>query len=85
MPHLYARQLLPSEYKHLESMQNFVGMLEYMQSWVWTSEPSVVQSSYADAALTFSIKALPLLIDADGEVMRVGSLQAEGTKVFPSD
>ena len=85
VPHVYARQLLPSNAKHLESMQNFAGMLEYLQSWVWTSDPSVAQSSYADATLTFSIKSLPLLIDADGSIVRVGAEHAEGEPVFPSD
>ena len=85
LPHLYPRQLLPSKCKHFESMQNFAGMLEYLQSWVWTSETSVVQSSYTDAALTFSINALPMLIDADGSVVHVGSRQTEGAPVFPSD
>ena len=30
IPHQYARDLLPREIKHLLSMQNFVGMLEYL-------------------------------------------------------
>ena len=76
LPHLYPCQLLPSSCKHIESMQNFVGLLEYLQSWVWGSDATVVQSSYTGATFSFCIDALPLLIDTDGD---------EGVAVFPAD
>ena len=33
IPHTVAKDILPSAYKHLESMQNFAGMLEYASTW----------------------------------------------------
>ena len=71
LPHQYAADLLPSEHQHLESMQNFVGMLEYLGTWRWGSEAGVVTTT---RGFMFSISALPFLVDADGRSRRWGSM-----------
>ena len=41
IPHLNAKDILPKEYQHLVCMENFVGMLEYLMSWVWVDEKTI--------------------------------------------
>ena len=81
IPHFYARCLLPQSYKHLDSMRNFVGMLEYLASWTWGD--SVGHILVADGA--FSVNALPLVVESDGEVRRYPTSQESGAKVFSTD
>ena len=82
IPHLYAKQLLPKEFKYLVSMQNFVGMIEYLLTWKWFTEPGIVQTSWD---LLFRIEALPLRIGYGGDFLGVGTEYAAGLPVFPSD
>ena len=80
IPHLYARDLLPREYKHLVTMQNFVGMMEYLSSFRWEDPGSV----RAAGDIVFKVSALPLLVDDAGEVQAL-SPYVEGGAVFASD
>ena len=73
--------LLPSEYQHLVSMQNFVGMLEYVTAWRWRKEAGTIKTTNGFA---FSISALPILVDADGQKAELGKYAA-GELVFASD
>ena len=75
------QQLLPSKFKHLDSMQNFVGMLEYLNSWTWTEDSGVIKAS---KDLTFRVDCLPLRISDGGEVLAVSEYIA-GRPVFQSD
>ena len=38
IPHLCAEDILPKEYKHLDCMKNWAGMLEYLGTWRWVEE-----------------------------------------------
>ena len=40
-PHKYPKHLLPLRFKHLTSMQSFVGTVEYVCNWFW-ADPSTV-------------------------------------------
>jgi hypothetical protein len=44
IPHVSSKQILPQDLKHLVSMQNFVGMIEYLMSWTWFTVPGIVQT-----------------------------------------
>ena len=79
LPHQYARDLLPRDFQHLDSMQNFVGMIEYLMSWKWFKEPGIVHTS---GGLLFRIDALPFLIDDQGDVQAVGTEYLPGACVF---
>ena len=79
LPHSHAKDLLPQEYKHLKSMQNFVGMLEYMATWRW-SGPGVLE---ARDGIKFAETALPFLVDDMGKVQKLP--YREGQHVFESD
>jgi len=65
IPHLQAADILPKTWKHLECMKNLAGALEYLSNWRWHAEPGVVQTS---TGCTFLIDALPLLVDAVGDL-----------------
>ena len=80
IPHSHPRDILPREFKHLDSMQNFVGMLEYLVSWRW-ERPGVVK---ATGGAVFDVKALPFLIEDSGEVKQLRTY-VEGGAVFSSD
>ena len=81
IPHLQPQQLLLSKWKHLHSMQNFVGMLEFLTSWVWV-KPGIIQASMD---LHFSVGFLPIRINNQGEMCDVGSEYVAGQLVFPTD
>jgi hypothetical protein len=75
LPHVHPKQLLPDKAKHLASMQNFVGMIEYLMTWKLFDEPGIVTTSYD---LRFRIAALPLLIGDEGPILDVGTAYATG-------
>ena len=79
VPHQYPQDLLPVG-RHLTSMQNFAGMLEYRSSWVWRDEDSVQSSS----GCLVSTGSLPLMIDEHGEPKSLGQYVA-GNKVFDTE
>ncbi len=72
--------LLPVRFKHLKSMQNFVGIIEYMCNWFW-AEPSTI---LAAGETVFPVSALPMRIDDTGAVQPLGTYLEKGA-VFPSD
>ena len=80
IPHLNAKDILPKEYQYLTTMENFVGMLEYLMSWVWVDEKTI----RANGDCLFSIHALPLIIDDKGGIVDVAPYAA-GQKVFGDD
>ena len=82
LPHLYAKQLLPGTCKHLESMQNFVGMIEYLMTWKWHDTPGIIRAS---EGFLFQSQALPMRISDGGEILTVGSAYVAGEAVFASD
>ena len=63
LPHLDPQYLLPREFKHLVSMQNFVGMIEYLVSWKWSDQEGIVSSG----DFRFRMDALPILVDDKGD------------------
>ena len=79
-PHQYAKELLPRQYQHLVSMQNFAGAMEYLSTWKWLA-PAQIQS---DDGMVFDIAALPFSVDNQGEIEQVG-VYAEGAAVFATD
>ena len=81
LPHLYAANLIPVHYHHLVSMQNFVGAIEYLCSWKWSSEVDVI---HAAGDCSFRITALPLVVDDEGLIKRIGEY-VSGEAVFASD
>ena len=81
LPHQSALGLVPCEYQHLVSMQNFVGMLEYLGTWRWGDSVGIITTA---KGFSFSIGALPFLIDDEGRIQKVGEYVA-GESVFASD
>ena len=79
-PHQYAKELLPREYQHLETMQNFAGALEYLSTWKWLA-PTQIQ---ATDGMVFEITALPFSVDDRSDVDKIG-VYAEGAAVFATD
>ncbi len=79
LPHRLPADLLPQEYRHLESMQHFTGALEYICSWKWHA-PGII---YARDGVLFHVSALPLLVSDTGEVHKLA--YSEGAKVFTDD
>ena len=77
LPHAHARELLPRDWLHLVSMQNFVGTLEYLYSWHWV-DPGVVRAA---VDTVFHVAALPLRIGDDGELLEVAPYRY-GQRVF---
>ena len=62
LPHLDPAQLLPGDVKHLVSMQNFVGIIRYLQSMKWSTEEGIL----CVGAFRFGIAALPMIVDDKG-------------------
>ena len=62
-------------------MQNFVGMLEYLNSWTWAEQSGVIKAS---SDVSFHVESLPLRISDSGEVLQVSEYIA-GKPVFQSD
>ena len=94
VPHLYASDLLPRRYQHLDCMQNFVGLIEYLMTWEWGAPlpgDEAVATVYArvphedNSTLHFRLDALPFLIDFQGEKMQVGTGAVAGQAVFSAD
>ena len=79
IPHQYPQDLLPRG-RHLTSMQNFAGMLEYLRSWVWRAE-GIVESS---GGCLVSTGSLPFLIDDAGQPLHLGEYVA-GRSVFTTE
>jgi len=82
LPHGQASHLLPRSLQHLKSMQNFVGMLEYLTSWKWYKDAGIVE---ALDGFVFRVDALPLVVDSEGEIQAVGSKYSASQPVFASD
>jgi hypothetical protein len=82
LPHGNASHLLPRSVQHLKSMQNFVGMLEYLTAWKWHKDPGIVD---ALDGFVFRADALPLVVDTEGEIQAVGSKYVASEPVFASD
>lgn len=80
VPHLHASHILPKNTKHLVSMQNFAGMLEYLVPWVCVRPDGI--EGYCSTV--FSIKTLPLLVDDGGHVKSIEKYVA-GIEVLRSD
>ena len=81
LPHMDPKYLLPGDLQHLESMQNFVGIIHYLLSTRWSTEEGIVCAG----EFRFGINALPLIIDDQGEVCHVGTKYAPGVSLFPTD
>ena len=79
VPHQYPQDLLPVG-RHLASMANFAGMLEYLSSWVWREEGVVACGS----GCVVSTTSLPLLIDDIGQPISLGECVA-GRLVFATE
>ena len=79
-PHLAAKDILPHASRHLKSMQNFVGALEYLSSWSCVA-PGVIS---AQGGIRFATTALPMLVDEKGLLYQLGRDRAPGEKVFHS-
>ena len=41
LPHMDPAYLLPGDVKHLVSMQHFVGIIQYLMSWKWSTEDGI--------------------------------------------
>ena len=80
IPHARPEDLVPQCTKHLESMQNFAGMIEYLMSWVWESKDIIV----AREGVRFQVSCLPLVVGHDGRLVAVGEYRAGGA-VFSSE
>ena len=79
---LYLRpeDILPRSGRHLDTMVNFAGMLEYLSSWVWREE-GVVETTFG---CIFDTASLPLLLDAQGEPQAL-SCSGAGERVFQDE
>ena len=77
-PHLCARELLPQTTRHLKTMQNFTGALEYLCAWRQGAQGLVT----TDGGLAFKASALPVLVDEFGKLYNVGDGRAEGEAIF---
>ena len=75
---------MPRDFHHLDSMQNFVGLSEYLCSWRW-AEAGIVK---APGGNLFTTQALPLIVDDGSEIEEIGEYKEnaeENAAVFPSD
>ena len=61
-------------------MQNFVGVLEYMESWKCDGQGIIS----ANGGIKFETSALPMLVDEKGELYKLGHKCAAGDMVFSS-
>ena len=82
LPHGHASHLLPRGMQCLESMQNFVGMLQYLTSWKWHTDSGIVE---ALDGFIFRVDALPLVVGNDGAIAALGSKYVASQLVFASD
>ena len=57
LPHRHAEDLLPGAVQHLECMQNFAGMLEYLCSRRWAEDEGIVKTA---KGFILKAAALPL-------------------------
>ena len=80
IPHVKPEDILPTE-KHLRTMINFFGMIDYVSSWTWAEAPGTIR---AKGGVVFELKALPLLLTADNEVFALPQGQP-GDAVFTSE
>ena len=78
-PHQCPQDFLPVG-RHLASMANFAGMLEYLSSWVWNEEGVVASGS----GCVVSVTSLPFLIDDLGQPISLGECVA-GRLVFATE
>ena len=94
IPHLHAADLLLRQYQYLDSMQNFVGIIEYLMTWEWATPLPGDEGDITVYArvprddgtlLQFRIAALPFLIDNEGAKVAVGTAVIPGNAVFSSD
>ena len=81
LPHSKPEQLQPNEFKFIEPMRNFAGMMEYLLSWTWRGE-GVVE---ARGGAKFDIAALPLVVPERGEACSMPMPFADGERVFKAD
>ena len=81
IPHLQPQDLLPSGWQHLESMKNFVGVLQYLTQWKWHDEPDIIEST---SGCTFHLTALPFAIDDFDKPVSLGE-QKPGELIFADD
>jgi hypothetical protein len=78
-PHADPKYILPQKLQHLQCMQNFAGMLEYLCSWHWSDDSGVI---IASDGYKFMEQALPMRVDDGGMLLRVG-VAAPDALVFP--
>ena len=78
-PHLTAHDLLPTG-KFLLCMQNFFGMVDFLQSWTWVTAETVC----ARGGAVFAVSSLPLLVDDAGALLPLGKYE-EAARVFSSN
>ena len=82
IPHQDAQDFLPTAaVQHLECMQNFVGMLEYLGSWRWGAEESIISTA---KGFVFEASASHLVINDEGAIQPVGQYEP-GAGVFADD
>ena len=77
-PHVEARDLLPRTTRHLKSMQNFTGALEYLCTWRQGTEGLVT----TERGFSFKRTALPLLVDEFGKLYSISDGRPEGEPIF---
>ena len=78
LPHRCAKDILPRVSRHLESMQNFAGVLEYLSSWRYAGDRCIK----GDKDVLFRCDALPMIVSDCG---RIESLVGrEDSLVFPN-
>ena len=80
IPHQRPEDILPRSGRHLDTMVNFAGMLEYLMSWVWREEGVVETAS----GCIFDTASLPLLLDDRGEPQAL-SCSGAGERVFQQE
>ena len=79
-PHLTAKDILPQAKRHLKSMQNFVGAMEFLSSWSCLGAGVIS----AQGGIRFDCAALPMLVDDKGQLYQVDRDRAPGEAVFQS-
>ncbi|MDA8583179.1 hypothetical protein N9L68_03075 [bacterium] len=80
LPHQHPEDILPRSGRHLDSMVNIAGVLEYLSSWVWKGQ-GVVETPFG---CIFTTASLPLRLDALGELQPLGPSVA-GLRVFEDE
>ena len=79
-PHLSAKDILPQNKRHLKSMQNFVGALQYLSSWTCV-EAGVIGGA---GGIKFDCTALPMLVDDQGQLYKLDRGRSPGDAIFQS-